>query len=401
MKGTYTLHEGDSKTILPTLQLVDSIVTDPPYGISFMGKTWDYDVPSVELWTAAYHALKPGGYLLAFASPRTYHRMAVNIEDAGFKIRDQIVWLQGQGFPAGNNIAKSIDKKLGAKRSKVPATGNLHNNRLLNDDGWNKIGNDFAEMDSNEPITDEAKQWQGWNTTLKPACEPIVLARKPFKGTVAENVLDFGTGALNIDACRIPMSQADQNQIDVTSFSKYQSIGGTNGCYSGGEAYDRSTYDPSKGRWPSNVILDEAAAESLDNFTGELKSGSRTGKRTQPKNKNVYGGFSVIRDESPSEGSIGGASRFFYIAKASPAERRGFKHPTIKPVKLMQYLVRLVTPPGGTVLDPFAGTGTTGEAAVLEGFYPILIERDATSCTDIRTRMDSVRRPVGDLLEAS
>jgi len=327
---------------------VDSIVTDPPYGLEFMGKEWDYDVPNKEMWKEALRVLKPGGYLLSFAGSRTYHRMVVNIEDAGFEIRDQIMWIYGSGFPKSHNISKAMDK------------------------------------------TPEAKQWDGWGTALKPAHEPIVVARKPLIGTVVENVLEYGTGGLNLDGCRIGI-EGGTSRIDGSNAGKER-----NKLHGG----NFGVQDIGKGRFPANVILDEEAGAMLD-------------------------------EQSDS----GGASRFFYCAKPSQKERnagcdhlpekvyapsnqakaelkRGNKefnawdgkehterhnhnhvgsnrnhHPTVKPVDLMCYLCRLVTPPEGIVLDPFMGSGTTGVAANMEGFNFIGIEMDEEYIEIARARI--------------
>lgn len=270
---------------------VDAIVTDPPYGLSFMGKKWDYEVPSIEIWKECLRVLKPGGHLLSFGGTRTYHRAVVNIEDAGFEIRDQIQWLYGSGFPKSHN---------------------------LKDD------------------------WQGFGTALKPANEPICVARKPLeKGlTIAENVLKYRTGAINIDGSRIV-----------------------------GVANDNA------GRWPANIILDEAAAEILDEQSGILKSGSLAPGhiRGNGTGNSLTGGGGVIQKQYGNDS--GGASRFFYVAKASKRERgEGNVHPTVKPIKLMEYLIKLVTPAQGTILDPFMGSGSTGVAAKNLGFEFIGIE---------------------------
>lgn len=284
---------------------VDSIVTDPPYGLSFMGKRWDYDVPSKEIWKEALRVLKPGGHLLSFGGTRTYHRMVVNIEDAGFEIRDCIQWLYGQGFPKSHNLKE---------------------------------------------------QWQGWGTALKPANEPIVVARKPLeKGlTVADNVLKYGCGAINIDGSRIgtELIEAGRAGRAVAESTSYH-----NGL--------RPTEEKQfvSGRWPANIILDEDAAKALDGQSGVSKDGVAV-----RKNGNQGKGLFRVKIEKFSKdvgfGGMGGASRFFYVAKASKSERGGDNiHPTVKPIKLMQYLINLVTPPNGTVLDPFMGSGSTGVAA--------------------------------------
>ena len=196
------LRLGDCLEVLQSMEdnSVDSIVTDPPYGISMMGKKWDYDVPSVDIWTECLRVLKPGGHLLAFAGTRTQHRMCVNIEDAGFEIKDMIMWCYGSGFPKSQNVGKAIDKAAGAEREVV---GLNPNNRDRSSHNYNSVGNVGSEAVITAPATPEAQQWDGWGTALKPALEPITVARKPFKGTVANNVLEHGTGAINIDECRV------------------------------------------------------------------------------------------------------------------------------------------------------------------------------------------------------
>jgi DNA modification methylase len=379
---THQLHHGDCLEVLRSMPdcSVDSIVTDPPYGLSFMGKKWDYDVPSVDVWVECLRVLKPGGHLLAFAGTRTQHRMAVRIEDAGFEIRDMIAWVYGSGFPKSLDVSKAIDKRDAAEEQQarryrftewVRSTG-ITSKQIDEATGTNMGGHyttaasqpaimtrehleacrhllgevpewvekeadirsveskNFAErevvgkrvgVDTTKqsiacavsaqgleqstkhefnitaPSTDAAKQWQGWGTALKPALEPITVARKPLVGTVAENVLQHGTGAINVDGGRVE-----------------------------------------GGRWPANFIHD-GSEEATD----------------------------LLKD----------SARFFYCAKASKADRGENHHPTVKPTDLMRYLCRLVTPPNGIVLDPFNGSGSTGCAAVLEGFQYIGIEREA------------------------
>jgi DNA modification methylase len=393
---------GDSLALLPTLAdaSVDAIVTDPPYELDLMNLKWDASgiAYSVELWRECLRVLKPGGHLLAFGSPRTYHRMAVAIEDAGFEIRDSIHWIYSNGFPKGTDISKSIDRRrydredvlrvtqfvreardrsgktnaqidaqLGTRgmaghftSQNQPAVPRLEQWQILKSflgfgdemdaevarlcERKGKLGEAWeqraitghhhepppanqwssryeagkpatpAKVRRDEPASDAAREWQGWGTSLRPAHEPIVVARKRLVGSAANNVLQFRTGAFNLGACRIP-----------------------------------ATSDRPEGRLPTNVILGEAAASQLDE-TADVRNG---------------------------------ASRFFYVPKASPRERRAGldsdapRHPTMKPVQLMRYLVRLVTPPGGVVLDPFTGSGSTGIAAVLEGMRFIGIEREA------------------------
>ena len=323
---------------------VDSIVADGPYGISFMGKKWDYDVPSVEIWKEALRVLKPGGYLLSFAGSRTYHRMAVNIEDAGFEIRDQIQWLYGSGFPKSFGVGKAIDKAAGVEREVIGRVENtgvgsiaVENVKQGAQQRTKESLDDYTGWDITKPATSEAAEWEGWGTALKPAHEPIVMARKPLIGTVAENVLEHGTGAINVDGCRIG------NKGGTTRGANGSNAGKPRNTLHGGNF---GVENIGKGRWPANVILDEEAGAMLDEQSGTTTKG--------------------------------GASRFFYCPKASKAERsrgcEGNYHPTVKPLTLMRYLCRLVTPPEGIVLDPFMGSGTTGIAACLEEFNFVGIE---------------------------
>jgi DNA modification methylase len=390
---------------------VDAVVTDPPYGLSFMGKKWDYDVPGVEVWAECLRVLKPGGHLLAFAGTRTQHRMAVRIEDAGFEIRDMIAWVYGSGFPKSLDVSKAIDKMDAAQEQQarryrftewVRSTGitskqideatqtnmgghyttaasqpaimtrehleacrhllgeipewvereaDIRSVESKNFAEREVVGQKTAGMGSGEtfgmlqaegrnseatkvvditaPATPEAKQWQGWGTALKPALEPITVARKPLIGTVAENVLQHGTGAINVDGCRVGTEEI----IDFKR--KENSI-----TASGWKDVNRNPYEQhSQGRWPANFIHD-GSEEVTD----------------------------LLKD----------SARFFYCAKTSKRDRdEGNNHPTVKPTDLMRYLCRLVTPPDGLVLDPFMGSGSTGKAAALEGFSFIGIEREA------------------------
>lgn len=339
---------------------IDSIVTDPPYGLSFMGKSWDYEVPSEDIWKECFRVLKHGGHLLAFFGTRTYHRGTIRIEDAGFEIRDQIQWIYASGFPKSHNLKD---------------------------------------------------EWNGWGTALKPANEPIVVARKPLeKGlTVAQNVLKYGTGALNIDGSRI---ECESRPLRDATAKVNDSNWGT---YQGSKAIGETT----QGRWPANVIFDEVAAEMLDEQSGVLKSGELKGYKAKESTNIAMSGKNYARSFAKSTKSEGGASRFFYVAKASKSERnrglegmpliesgikndsgRGFSetdphkkimnqnfHPTVKPIKLMQYLIKLVTPPSGIVLDPFMGSGSTGVAAKELGFSFIGIERDTDYFKIAETRI--------------
>lgn len=475
---SYKILHGSNLDILPTLpdNSVDSIVTDPPYELGFMGKSWDSSgiAYSTELWGECLRVLKPGGHLLAFGGSRTWHRIAVAIEDSGFQVRDSIAWLYGSGFPKSLDISKAIDKNNGkpkptedfkqflrAGKAKAGLTSDqidkalgftsavfsshyVGNNPQIGyptkekyqtlkellglDDSFDyliewaeaqrevigqKTGTKSVDgaghgivpggitqavsLDITAPATPEAQQWEGWGTALKPAFEPVVVARKPLIGTVAENVLTYGTGGLNIDGSRIAGEVPSVPQRDKHGFSALGDGVGRSGEMSEPHA---------AGRWPANVILDPYTAELLDeqsgirpggNFPTQRGSGVATGfGKGQP----TEGGARSMND-------IGGASRFFYVAKASKRDRNeGLEelepqrhsdrenaegvggdnprnrtnhakqnfHPTVKPTDLMRYLVKLVTPPGGVVLDPFTGSGSTGKAAILEGFDFIGIE---------------------------
>jgi site-specific DNA-methyltransferase (adenine-specific) len=328
---------------------VDAVVTDPPYGLSFMGKKWDYDVPSVEIWAECLRVLKPGGHLLAFAGTRTQHRMAVRIEDAGFEIRDMIAWVYGSGFPKSLDVSKAIDKAAGVEREVVGSKLGQAGYSMADNGRTNAVYGGFhdpaAECAITAPATPEAQQWAGWGTALKPALEPITMARKPLTGTVAANVLEHGTGGLNVDGCRVGDDDGARNRPPAKpSSSAYAQDPWTL------NPENRKPFDAAGlGRWPANLIHDGS-----DEVVGLFPQ--RTG------------------EYAPDTGS---AARFFYTAKASRADRgTGNTHPTVKPLALMAYLCRLVTPPVGVVLDPFMGSGTTIVAALTEGFQVIGIERD-------------------------
>lgn len=367
-----TLHHGDCIDVMRGMAdgSVDAIVTDPPYGLGFMGRAWDALPPGYDFAVECLRLLKPGGHMLAFGGTRTWHRLAVAIEDSGFEIRDSIAWMYGSGFPKSLDVSKAIDKAAGAERERVRVSQSTAGSDLYAQDEWTKANAGTRLVD--DPITAAAAAWQGWGTALKPAFEPIVVARKPFTGTVAANVLTHGTGALNVHGCRIKC-EPDR----ASGWSKSGSKGGPNTSMSG-DNYDRDPVpDNPAGRWPANVILDESQAQALDRMSGVSASGpAKIGKPTGT----TFGGNEMRCEEAVlSYGDSGGASRFFYTPKASTHERPrvdGAGHPTVKPLDLMRYLVRLVTPPGGVVLEPFAGSGTTLEACIVEGFRCIGIERD-------------------------
>jgi site-specific DNA-methyltransferase (adenine-specific) len=394
---------GNSLDLLRTLPdgSIDSIVTDPPYELGFMGKSWDASgiAYNVELWAECLRVLKPGGHLLAFGGTRTYHRMAVAIEDAGFEIRDSIHWIYGSGFPKSLDVSKAIDKEAGAKRkvvgSKRVSPKGVSGAETRSATAAGAFGGEAKDVPVTAPATEQAKQWDGWGTALKPAHEPIVLARKPLDGTVAANVKEHGTGALNIDGCRIGYADDDTPAAGsrTATFGTQETVSGGDG--SGGWEAD------GRGRWPANVIFDEEAAAELDAQSGIRTPGHWT--KTKTTGFGEFGGGSSEYHGPGPKSEAGGASRFFYCAKPSRKERNagldGFPkkhtgtyaqdewsrqnmgntpdakrepvanfHPTVKPVALMRYLVRLVTPPNGVVLDPFLGSGTTAVAAILEGF---------------------------------
>lgn len=357
LKGRVTLDGGDCLAVLKRIESnsISATVCDPPYELGFMGKSWDSTgiANSVELWLEVLRVMKPGAHLLAFGGTRTYHRMACAIEDAGFEVRDMTAWLYGSGFPKSTNVPLAIDKKAGAVKSRSKAfnmKGRGDRAEELNEDG-----REF--LPAYKPITTAAKEWNGWGTALKPGLEPACLARKPLsEDTVAANVLRWGTGAINIDGCRVGGREARE-------LNRNASIG------FGGSKAQGIVIDGGQGRWPANVVHD-GSDEVVVAFpsTGPSKAAARGGKNPNPMD-------------------WGSAARFFYSSKAGKVDRDGSGHPTVKPVDVMRWLVRLITPPLGIVLDPFAGTGTTGEAAFLEGFRVIMIERDLIYQQDIRRRM--------------
>jgi DNA modification methylase len=380
-----SLIQGDCLEKLKSLadDSIDSIVTDPPYGLRFMGKAWDYDVPSVEIWRECLRVLKPGGHLLAFGGTRTYHRLAVNIEDAGFEIRDQIQWIYGSGFPKSMDISKAIDKQAGAVREvigEVVRSSSKGLGHTVHQSGGDKTG--ISSITA--PATEAAKAWSGYGTALKPANEPICMARKPLEAklTVAANVLKYGTGGLNIDASRIGAGTPKPVRVATAALA-------SNGKYGEGLNGSRAVEDSTEGRWPANIILDESAAAALDEQSGIKPSNVRKNKKgTQSDGVTGWQGSDV----NPPDDS-GGASRFFYVAKASKRERgEGNSHPTVKPVTLMAYLVKLVTPSGGTCLDPFMGSGTTGLACVSGGFVFVGIELDESYFNIASARISSAKR---------
>lgn len=391
--GEATLYLGDCIEVLPTLPTLDACITDPPYGLKFMGHRWDYNLPSVKHWAAVLERLKPGAHLLSFAGTRTQHRMACAIEDAGFEIRDLIAWIYGNGFPKSLDVSKAIDKAAGAERQCTRA-GAVERNGYGDD--WD-TNSSTARPRFDEPATDAARQWNGWGTALKPALEPITLARKPLDGTVAETVQAFGTGALNVDACRVATSD---------------SLGGgdTKAATTGskGDGWDRPwMHDEAQreahaaavrssvakaealGRFPANLIHD-GSPEVLAQFPWAGSSGSTTGETSESRRRAVT---TFRPKQGQTHGDQGSAARFFYCAKASTAERdEGNTHPTVKPLALMRYLCMLASAPGAVVLDPYLGSGTTGVACVELGRKFIGIERDPKYFEIACNRIEAAQR---------
>jgi len=366
-----TIYHGDCIEVMRSLpdNSVDSIVTDPPYELGFMGKGWDASgiAYNPEVWRNVLRVLKPGGHLLAFGGTRTWHRLAVGIEDAGFEIRDSIAWMYGSGFPKSLDVSKAIDKRAGVEREVVGER--RQRGRAEGDAPFNTASSPTEILTA--PATPEAQKWAGWGTALKPAHEPIVVARKPLIGTVAENVLTHGTGALNIDGSRIGYQSGE---VDFTTEQKQSTTATVNfGITKPGDVVQM--FKPG-GRWPANVILDESQAAELDRQSGVSVSTSG-GASGSTFGTSLIGDADSRADPRGGHNDSGGASRFFYVAKANKSERPNIDetaHPTVKPLTLMRYLCKLVTPPGGTILEPFAGSGTTIEAALMEGFNVIAIE---------------------------
>lgn len=367
-----TLYVGDCLEVLPGLpgESVDAVVTDPPYGLGFMGRDWDHGVPGVHFWQEIMRVAKPGAHLLAFGGTRTHHRLVCAIEDAGWEIRDTIMWVYGSGFPKSLDVSKAIDKEAGAERQDLGPSPTHHGggtNHVYAQDVWTR--ENFANKARlTAPATEAAKQWDGWGTALKPAVEPIVLARKPLIGTVSANVQRYGTGALNIDASRIGTSGGGGNGLG----SHFDRLGATEPRVKHG-----ADVTGSLGRWPANLIHD-GSPEVVECFPESESTGRPAGTY---KGMGYHG--AGLWPMPAIEASSGSASRFFYCCKASKADRyseAGNDHPTVKPLALIQYLVRLITPPGGLVLDPFLGSGTTAKAAHELGFRCIGIDLEERHC---------------------
>lgn len=455
------IHVGDCLEILRTLPdcSVDSIVTDPPYGLGkepdalamladwlatghhdvkgsgFMGKAWDAFVPQPALWRECLRVLKPGGHLLAFAGTRTHDLMALGLRIAGFEIRDTIMWVYGSGFPKSLDVSKAIDKAAGAERdvvgrhaygeSTVAIAGPSGVCANCGRHRGGQPGNCQCDKHG-APVTDAARRWEGWGTALKPALEPITMARKPMAGTVAANVLAHGTGALNIDGCRVATDWSDRpeswKRSGHSAKPESEKIAAPPGVGINCHA---------SGRWPANLIhdgSDEVVALFPESKGQQGDVRGTEASRTGGEGTNCYGEYGRVA--SAKRGDTGSAARFFYCAKASKRDRDegldeieakacGLRdscrfnsggralvngewvetgseprpkrniHPTVKPTALMRYLCRLVTPPGGLVLDPFMGSGSTGKAAMLEGFRFIGCELDPDYAVIARARIEA------------
>jgi site-specific DNA-methyltransferase (adenine-specific) len=435
---------------------VDAIVCDPPYGLSFMGKDWDHGVPGVHFWTEALRVAKPGAHLVAFGGTRTFHRLAVAIEDAGWELRDTLSWLYGSGFPKSHDVSKAIDKAAGAEREVVGYDEDYAKRNVNGKYGLSISGNDNTQIRAAEkpitaPATPDALRWAGWGTALKPSWEPIILARKPLaERTVAANVLEWGTGAINVDACRVEACNGDYNHPGGHPGGAEPGNGGT----MGNGWNNRMTQQPpsSAGRWPPNLLHDGSdevtACFPVTHGAGHARDASEGTHRGYHDGVTNFSGAPAMRF-----GDTGSASRFFsalpldaddvatqrvmYCAKASRSDReQGLEgleerrpaevygngmngptrfdpslhtaegvaarashhvrnhHPTVKPTALMRWLVRLVTPPGGVVLDPFMGSGSTGKAATIEGFDFIGIELEAEYLNIARRRIEAAQLPL-------
>ncbi len=416
---------------------VDSIVTDPPYGISFMNKNWDLGIPFIGIWQECFRVLKPGGYLLSFAATRTHHKIATTIEDAGFEIRDMIAWTYASGFPKSHNISKNIGKAAGVERQVVGKqqhptlkdTSSVDRQTRLPNHGNNKFAD---EWEITAPETEEAKQWDGWGTALKPAIEPITVARKPLsEKTIVENVLKHGTGGINIDACRVPTNNSlgggmvsmgrpvasgssagwDRPWMHDEAVTEQKKI----------EAAEKVAIAESLGRWPANLIHDDsdevrALFPDSKGQQGDLQDHSNN--RESPNG--IFGKMGAAKDHIARKDDDTSAARFFksieqldvkplvYCPKASRKDRNegmtgemGNNHPTVKPTDLMRYLCKLVTPPNGIVLDPFMGSGSTGKAAIIEGFRFIGIDLEQESFDIATLRMAHIVEKVKPVVEKS
>ena len=379
----YTILQGDNRLTLKTLDdnSIDAIITDPPYGIDFLGKSWDANTGALETYQECLRVLKPGGHILAFSAARTYHHLAITLEQAGFEIRDQIMWIYSSGFPKSQDIGKQIDKKAGKKDPNYGSKKTTQDPGITDSFGvgsrcnkCNRTFNpDIIRDCTEQPCgmqyqyqTDEGKTWAGWGTALKPAHEPIALARKPIKTSIRENCLKYGTGALNIDATRVPYEDEADLKLVVDWANKYTSPGVQEYAKLDGSAERTHTEEQFKseastaGRFPANVV-------------GEIEGYQKYFYCPKVSRKERHIGF----DELPKRLCGPGGDDFVQAQDHQRSNTNvGNNHPTVKPIELMKYLIKLVTPPGGVVLDPFNGSGSTGCAAVELGHPYIGCELD-------------------------
>ena len=356
--GNATLYCADCKDVFPLLEEIDACVTDPPYGLSFMGNAWDYDVPSVVIWNQVYNVLKPGSHLLSFFGSRTYHRGVIPIEDAGFEIRDQLMWLYGSGFPKSHNIGKAVDKVQGNKREIYPKYEPFGREGRKSS-GKAKFGAKGWETKPKIRLTKGNSEWEGWGTALKPAHEPIVMAKKPFKGTVANNVLEHGTGGINIHECRVGDKGGTKDKPTGDGIRSNQVFGVYGSC---------KTVELDQGRFPANVMHD--GSDSVQDLFGDKSRYFYCAKASKQDRDEGLDEF----ENKITQGMRSNAGPALVGDNESGRTTRKNNHPTVKPTELMRYLCRLVTPKGGVVLDPFMGSGSTGKAAVAEGFSFVGIE---------------------------
>ena len=379
---TNVVHTGDCFDVLPTLpaESVHAVVSDPPYGLAFMGRDWDdFEPKEYQEWCERWareclRVLKPGGHMLAFSGNRTHHRLFTGVEDAGFEIRDTLTWHYGSGFPKASDISKTIDKRADAEREvvgeKTTPDGKSYSERQQNNHAKSSVAfDDTATINSGDktkitaPATDAAKKWDGWKTGLKPSTEFVVMARKPYDGATVDSVLEHGTGALNIDACRVEGGERP-HRTSTADGDGGNTIQVRDGGLNGSEATGTTT----EGRYPANLMFDEVAAEQLDEKNGTTVSQGGREEKASGYGSGNFGGTDEVVGDSPGFGDKGGPSRYFYTSKASRSERTldgkiDNAHPTVKPRDLMQWLVKLVTAENQIVLDPFCGSGTTLRAA--------------------------------------
>lgn len=388
------LLRGSVEDILPTLdaESFDASLCDPPYGLSFMGKAWDHGVPGAAIWAEVERCLRPGAHLLAFGGTRTFHRLTVGIEDGGFEIRDCLAWLYGSGFPKSLDVSKAIDAALGETREVV---GVNPNGGRRGSSSFGQIRTDGSDVAVTAPAAVEAKAWSGYGTALKPAWEPCILAMKPTAGTFAANALAHGVAGLAIDAGRIACDSKAWGSGNRDSWRESEGRADRQT-----ERYGEADQNPS-GRWPANVLLDEEAAQVLDAQSGHMIDGD-DGRRNGVANVTLHG-LGARAEPWGGYGGEGGASRFFYTAKADRAERQGSRHPTLKPMDLCAYLARLLLPPVRSdgkprrILVPFSGAGSEMIGCLRAGWDEVVgIERETEYVADAERR---IRAEFGLLVE--